>query len=179
VGGRAPQWIASGQANLKQLHRMIESNLLHMTKDEYLKELPPMKHETRTVPVSARFHNQYKEKVKNMASLKDAIKTNPELNNNALMGATQDLRVICAFAKIGATVEIAKDILEVEPSVVIFTNFAKAASSIHKQLEDCGWKGALLTGETPAKKRQELVDGFQVGRVAIRMHVWIQRIGII
>ncbi len=58
--------------------------------------------------------------------------------------------------------EIAKEILQMEPSVVIFTNFAKAATSMHKQLEDCGWQGALLTGETPAKKRQDLVDGFQV-----------------
>lgn len=160
--GRGQQWIASGQANLKQLHRMIESNLLHMTKDEYLKELPPMKRETRNVPVSASFQKQYNEKVKNLAQLKEAMKSNKDLDNKALLGSTQELRVICTFAKIGATAEVAKKILEDEASIVIFTNFAKAASSIYKHLEGCGWTTALLTGETPAKKRQDLVDGFQV-----------------
>jgi superfamily II DNA or RNA helicase len=160
--GRGQQWIASGQANLKQLHRMIESNLLHMTKDEYLKELPPMKRETRRVPVSASFQKQYNDKVKNLAKLKEAMKTNKNLDNKALLGSTQELRVSCAFAKIGATVEVAKKILEDEPSIVIFTNFAKAAKSMNKHLEDHGWTTALLTGETPAKKRQDLVDGFQV-----------------
>ncbi len=91
LGGRAPQWIASGQANLKQLHRLIEPSLLHMTKDEYLNELPPMKRETREVPINARYQKQYKEKVKNMASLQAAMKTNMDLNNKALMGATQEL----------------------------------------------------------------------------------------
>ena len=141
---------------------MIESNLLHMTKDEYLKELPPMKRETRNVPVSASFQKQYNEKVKNLAQLKEAMKSNKDLDNKALLGSTQELRVICTFAKIGATVEVAKKILEDEASIVIFTNFAKAASSIYKHLEGCGWTTALLTGETPAKKRQDLVDGFQV-----------------
>ena len=160
--GRGQQWIASGQANLKQLHRLVESNLLHMTKDEYLQDLPPLSRETREVPISARCQRSYNEAVQRLASLKEALKTNKDLNSNALLGSTQDLRVICAFAKIRATVELAKDILSKEPSVVIFTNFAKAAQAIHKQLAEAEWDGALLTGDTPANRRQELVDGFQV-----------------
>ena len=50
-----------------------------------------------------------------------------------------------------------------EPSVVIFTSFAEVAKRIHGQLSSNGWDGELLTGETPQKKRQAMVDKFQVG----------------
>jgi SNF2 family DNA or RNA helicase len=84
------------------------------------------------------------------------------MNKEAVLGATQRLRVLCAFAKIEATVELTKTILESEPAVVIFTNFAKAAKQIHQHLADSGWCGELLIGDTPQKKRQGLVDNFQV-----------------
>ena len=75
-------------------------------------------------------------------------------------GQRKSLRSLCAFAKIGATVELAKTILEEEPAVVIFTNFAKAASAVHERLAGSGWEGVLLTGDTPPNKRQGLVDKF-------------------
>lgn len=80
----------------------------------------------------------------------------------AVLGAVQKLRCLCSFAKVGATVELAKKILEEEPSVVIFTSFAEVAKNIHGQLSSNGWEGELLTGETPQKKRQAMVDKFQV-----------------
>lgn len=80
----------------------------------------------------------------------------------AVLGAVQQLRSQCSFAKIGATVELTKKILEQEPSVVIFTSFAKVAKCIHSQLASSGWDSELLTGETPQKKRQSMVDNFQV-----------------
>jgi SNF2 family DNA or RNA helicase len=79
-----------------------------------------------------------------------------------VLGACQRLRVICAFAKVGATVEFAKNILETEPAIVIFTNFASVAKAVHEQLAASGWNGELYTGETPQKKRQGKVDNFQV-----------------
>jgi SNF2 family DNA or RNA helicase len=59
-------------------------------------------------------------------------------------------------------VEIAKKILETEPAIVIFTNFASVAKAVHEQLAASGWNGELYTGETPQKKRQGMVDNFQV-----------------
>jgi hypothetical protein len=38
------------------------------------------------------------------------------------------------------------------------------AKQVHQQLAASGWEGELLTGETPAKKRQGMVDNFQVRR---------------
>lgn len=86
-----------------------------------------------------------------------------ENGNDAVLGAVQKVRMVGSLAKIDATVELAKSILSEEPALVIFTSFVKVAQSLHKKLDESGWKGELLTGETPAKKRQDLVDNFQNG----------------
>lgn len=87
--------------------------------------------------------------------------------DEAILGAFQRLRVTCSFAKVGATVELARNILVDEPALVIFTNFAQVAKSVYNQLNDSGWNGELLTGETPQKKRQGMVDRFQVSGVCL------------
>ena len=57
--------------------------------------------------------------------------------------------------------------LEKEPAVVIFSSFAQVAKAVHEKLDQSGWNGELLTGETPQKKRQGMVDRFQVSRLSI------------
>lgn len=83
-------------------------------------------------------------------------------NNEAILGAFARLRQVAAFAKIDATVAIAKSILEEEPSIVIFSYFVAVAKEVHRKLEHVGWKGEILAGETPSAKRQDMVDRFQV-----------------
>jgi SNF2 family DNA or RNA helicase len=85
------------------------------------------------------------------------------MNDEAILGAVQRLRVICAFAKVEATVELARTILNNEPAVVIFSSFAQVAKDVHTKLSASGWPSELLTGDTPQKKRQQLVDNFQNG----------------
>lgn len=82
-----------------------------------------------------------------------------------ILGAFAKVRNIAAIAKIDATVALAKNILQVEPSVVIFTNFVDVAKQVHKKLHEAGWIGEVLVGETLAKKRQEMVDRFQVSDI--------------
>ena len=100
------------------------------------------------------------------ASLQAASKEKQDLGE-AVLGGMQKLRSLCSFAKIGATVELVKKILIEEESVVIFTSFATVAKNIHEHLSSSGWPGELLTGETPPKNRQAMVDNFQVCNVAL------------
>ncbi len=58
---------------------------------------------------------------------------------------------------------LAKSILEEEPSLVIFTYFVSVAKEVHRKLQNVGWAGELLAGETPSSKRQAMVDNFQDG----------------
>jgi len=83
--------------------------------------------------------------------------------NEAILGAFARLRQVAAFAKIDATVALAKSILQEEPSIVIFTYFVAVAKEVHRKLESAGWTGELLAGETPSAKRQGMVDNFQDG----------------
>jgi SNF2 family DNA or RNA helicase len=43
------------------------------------------------------------------------------------------------------------------------TSFVAVAKEVHQKLEAMGWNGQLLTGETIAGRRQEMVDDFQSG----------------
>lgn len=160
--GRGPQWDASGASNLDQLKRKIASNLLHMTKEQCLKALPPMTKIFHDVPVSSRFQVQYEQAIKFLATVQ-ANSNNINAKDEAVLGAVQRLRVVCAHAKIEATVEMARRILDKEPAVVIFSYFAQVAKTVHSKLSASGWPCSLLTGETPQNKRQELVDRFQNG----------------
>jgi hypothetical protein len=60
-------WDANGCSNLKQLKRLVSSNLLHLTKDQCL-SLPPLKRERYQVPISHRNQLQYIQAVKNLVS---------------------------------------------------------------------------------------------------------------
>lgn len=88
-----------------------------------------------------------------------------EKSGDVVLTAVQRVRQIGSFAKIDATVAIAKDVLQEQPAIVIFTSFVTVAKTVHKQLSEAGWEGELLTGETPVQKRQPMVDNFQVGKV--------------
>jgi SNF2 family DNA or RNA helicase len=89
------------------------------------------------------------------------------VNDEAVLGAVQRLRVVCAFAKVEATVKLARTLLNKEPAIVIFTSFAQVAKHVHDDLLSSGWPCVLFTGETPQKKRQDLVDKFQNGLTSV------------
>ena len=96
-----------------------------------------------------------------------ATSGNFENSGDLILTAVQRVRQIGSFAKIDATVALAKDVLQEQPAVVIFSSFVTVAKTVHKQLSESGWEGELLTGETPAKKRQGMVDNFQVRKMSM------------
>lgn len=162
--GRGATWDATGCSNLDQLKKLVSSNLLHMTKDKCLMDLPPMTNIFHDVTVSSRFQHQYKNAVQYLANVRDRSKN---LSDEAVLGAVQKLRVVCANAKIDATVELTRHLLDNEPAVVVFTSFSQVAKQVHSKLVESGWPCSLLTGETPSNKRQGLVDNFQNGLTSV------------
>jgi superfamily II DNA or RNA helicase len=155
-------WDASGSSNLADLNKHISSHLLYLSKDDVLSDLPPQTRETRQVPVSSRHQLQHNQALADLARIYSATGS-LETSGDAVLTAVQKVRMIGSFSKIDATVGLAKEVLQNQPAVIIFTCFAQVAKNVHKQLADSGWEGCLLTGETPSKKRQGLVDSFQQG----------------
>lgn len=64
--GKGSVWDASGCSNLAQLKQLVASNLLHMTKEQCLSDLPPLTNIPHHVPVSSRFQIQYERCVKDL-----------------------------------------------------------------------------------------------------------------
>ena len=159
-GSGSTRWQANGSANLEQLRELTKSHILYLTKEECLADaLPTQKRIIHKVPVSSRRQIQHTEALRDLSRLFAAKRQ----NNDAILGAVQKLRMIGSLAKMDATVELALQILQQEAAIVIFTSFQQVARTVHEQLGQAGWKGELLTGETPPKKRQDIVDSFQNG----------------
>lgn len=67
--GHGPKiWDASGSSNLEQLRELVSTHLLHLTKDECLKDLPPARREYKHVPVSSRQEMLYSKAMKELVS---------------------------------------------------------------------------------------------------------------
>jgi len=160
--GDRPVWQATGAANLEQLRALTKSHILHLTKADCLKNLPPQTRRVQTVPVSSRAQLQHTQALQKLAKVYQN-RNDPAASQEAILGAVQNLRLVDSLAKVEATVQTCLQVLEKEPAVVVFTSFLQAAKMVHQKLGEAGWQGELLTGETPAKKRQGLVDNFQKG----------------
>ena len=167
-GGRMT-WDASGSSNLNHLNAHIAHHMLFMTKEECLENLPPKTREFRKIPVSSRDELKHTNAMNDLAKLYQSTHsdTKGDDSRDRLLGAFNRVRLIASEAKIGGTVRIAQAVLEKEPAVVIFTNFVAVAKEVHRKLEESGWNGHVLTGETPPKKRQPMVDDFQAGLSAV------------
>lgn len=175
-------WDANGCSNLAELRQHAASHMLHMTKQNCLNNLPPQSRQTREIPVGSIHQLRYGNALNELVSctrvsvarrLNTQILSLPQQkayhtggsfdkSGDAILAAVQRVRITGSFAKIDATVALAKEILENEPAIVIFTSFVAVAKSVHQKLSESGWDGELLTGETPPKKRQPMVDRFQV-----------------
>jgi SNF2-related domain len=165
-GGR-PVWQANGCSNLGQLQALLAPHLLHLTKEDCLKDLPARTRISRHVPVSHHFQIKHAAALQKLADkyvprpLADG--TARESSSDEVLGLVQQLRHVGSMAKVDAAVQLAQLTLETEPAVVIFTSFVESAKAVHGKLCESGWNGELLTGETPVPKRQPMVDAFQHG----------------
>lgn len=160
-------WLATGSSNLRELNAHTASHIFRMTKEECMsKELPPRKREFRTVPVGPLQQQRYTQALKDLAKAFTASKGECGIgghDSEDILTPFNKLRQISSFAKVDAAVSMANSILNEESSIVVFTSFVDVAKQIHQKLEDMDWTGELLTGETPTKKRQSMVDNFQSG----------------
>jgi len=162
--GNRMVWDASGSSNLTLLNKHIASHLLYKTKEECLKELPKKVREFKQVPVGSRFELQHTQAMLELADIQRSLDSlDGDKGHDAILGSFSKVRLISAFSKVDATVALAKSILEKESSIVIFNYFVQVARDIHRKLNEFGWTGELLVGETATKKRQAMVDRFQTG----------------
>jgi hypothetical protein len=175
-GGRQPVWKAAGARNLDQLRELSSSHVLYLSKEDVLRGLPGQTRVRRRVPVSAQWRARHAKALQELSAAfygsqqqgggDGGVGGGGQKDDKVVLGALQRLRKVGSLAKADAAAQIASQVLEKEPAVVVFSSFVDVSSSIHAQLRSMGWEGELLTGETPPGKRQAMVDRFQRGESA-------------
>jgi len=144
-------WDYRGSSNTQELHEKIKNYMLRRLKKDLL-DLPE---KTRNfIPVDVNL-KKYQKAVLNYITRKKGIK--------GIVGHLAHfniMRHMLSEAKIGATIELAENILESNEPVIIFTNFNIVVDSL---LEYFGDRSVKLTGSCSLKARQAAIDSFQNG----------------
>ncbi len=147
------RWDVSGASHLDELHTKTRNAMLRLTKDECL-DLPEKTRVLRDAELSAQEMAQWKADFKEIQT---------EYMDNCHEPGAQlvclgKMRKAASIAKLGTAIALAEESLEENEPVVIFVEFKDTANALHAKLGGC-----LLTGDTPQKERQGLVDRFQAG----------------
>jgi SNF2 family DNA or RNA helicase len=146
-------WVTDGASNLEELSRELKGVLLRRTKDEVL-DLPPKIRTYLDVEISEKaVENEQQRFIQALVSGGGERRRGSEL-----IGALSKLRNKLAQAKIKATIDFVSGAVAQGEKVVVFSGFD---APLQKVKEKFGDQCVLLTGKTPAKKRQAMVDQFQ------------------
>ena len=185
---RFSRWDTTGAAHLDELHRQTRNVIIRRLKKDCL-DLPVKMRVMRKVEMSPDARREYdaafaalREQYKNGVAAKFAEANNlrarlPEFSDTAEREELQkqiarlesaenadaivmlnNLRHAGSIGKVESVVEWAEELIEQGEQVVLFTEFETSAIALHRKLG-----GELLTGDTPADKRQGMVDRFQNG----------------
>jgi SNF2 family DNA or RNA helicase len=148
-------WVTDGASNLEELRVQLHGVMLRRTKDEVL-DLPP---KLRTwMPVTVPEGTGRAETRRAIEAL-IVGSLNPERQDRGrLLASITKARHQIAAAKAATTIEFIDGIVEQGEKVLVFSGFEGPVKRIAKHFGD---RAVLLTGKTPAAKRQALVDRFQ------------------
>jgi SWI/SNF-related matrix-associated actin-dependent regulator of chromatin subfamily A-like protein 1 len=158
-------WVTDGASNLDELAVQLQGLLLRRTKDEVL-DLPPKIRSWLPVDVPADTGTAGTRQVLRLLLAARGIDVPGTPATDAggpggrarILAALSTLRHELAVAKVPQTLELLDGIVEQGQKAIVFTSFDASAKALHKHF---GGAAVLLTGATPAGKRQALVDRFQ------------------
>ncbi|MEO0448355.1 MAG: DEAD/DEAH box helicase, partial [Verrucomicrobiota bacterium] len=159
--------------------------MLRRTRDEVLEELPPRTETLQTVtlpPGQAELYESVRATMN--AKVRDAIAAKG-LNRSSIvvLDALLKLRQVCCHpkllkvkaaakvkrsAKLESFLELMRDLSENEENrILVFSQFTSMLEIIEERFAEEGISSIKLTGETPGRERQALVDQFQKGEVPV------------
>jgi SWI/SNF-related matrix-associated actin-dependent regulator of chromatin subfamily A-like protein 1 len=155
-------WVTDGASNLDELAVQLHGLMLRRTKDEVL-DLPP---KLRTwLPVDVPATTGAKEigavvrlLLDRQAGGRSAQRGGEAADRGRLLAALTTARHKLAAAKAADTIEFVENAVAQGEKVIVFSCFDEP---LRKVLKHFGDAAVLLTGATPAARRQKLVDSFQ------------------
>jgi len=171
-----------GYRNLDLLKKRLEPLYIRFLKKDVL-DLPDKTYESRVVTIEkdqAKHYNQMRDEmrvyIEKMSELEIITKTRDILTklirlSQITSGFVTDERLQNPFTmkhncKLDALEEIVEEVINNNKPIVIWCRFLPTVELLKETFKD-KYKIATLTGATPTKRRQEIIDKFQKGELDI------------
>src|SRR5262249_22995377 len=173
-------WKTGGASNIEELTVQLHGVMLRRSKVDVL-ALPPKLRTWLPVAVPAGTGARAVKKVFELLAGKDsrpAQSRDVELRRRGKpLGVLVEARQALAFAKVASTLDFVRGAIDQSEKVIVFSCFDDPIQKLAKEL---GPAAVVVTGKTPADKRQPLVDRFQ-NAAAFRVflaHIISRRTGL-
>jgi SWI/SNF-related matrix-associated actin-dependent regulator 1 of chromatin subfamily A len=148
-------WKFDGLSNAEELHSMISKFMIRRLKKDVLKQLPPKIRAVVPMNVTSAERVKYDQIDKQFEQ--DIISGRKD--KKAQLGHIAELKKGAFEAKKKAVIQWIKDYLELQEKKLIV--FIYHHSTYDSLMNEFGKHAVGITGETPADKRQDIVDKFQ------------------
>lgn len=142
--------------NTAELKERLSSIMLRRTKKEVAKELPEL---TRSfIPIEIENRRAYAKEVQDTRA---RARNHTRITSATALTLMTKLRQLVGAAKVAPALDLAEDILETGNQVVLFAHHKDVVSSLVAGLKArMVARVGIISGDTPAKERQRLVDLF-------------------
>jgi len=158
--GKKLVWDFSGSSNLDELHKKLkESVMIRKTKEEVLHFLPEKT--VSVIPIEIDNRSEYDLAEQDLAAYlikHKGIEAATKAGKANVLNSIGILKQIAAQGKINAAISFVNDILENDEKVIIFCHHKKIVEALRNEFDG---NAVVLTGDTPLKERQRIVDEFQ------------------
>lgn len=159
--------LITGYKNLGELKSFMYEYMVRYEKQEVLDQLPPKLYEDVIITLTDKEKEIYKNVQENILSELKELTIDTKYINDALVKLVR-LKQVCdslelvsdlkISSKLEALKELLKDILQDNSKVIVFTQFAKMAEILNKELKE--YSPLLITGETSLEDRKKRIDIF-------------------
>jgi SWI/SNF-related matrix-associated actin-dependent regulator 1 of chromatin subfamily A len=154
-------WQTGGASNIEELTVQLHGVMLRRSKEQVL-ALPPKLRTWLSIEVPKGTGVRDMRKAVELLVSHEKVASGSDISDLRLRGrllqAITKARQALAAAKVNATVDFVNGAIEQGEKVIVFSCFEEPMQRLWKQFRDTA---VLVTGKTPADKRQPLVDRFQ------------------
>ncbi len=154
-------WQTGGASNIEELTVQLHGVMLRRSKEQVL-ALPPKLRTWLSIEVPKGTGVRDMRKAVELLVSHEKVAPGSDISDlrhrGRLLQAITKARQALAAAKVNATVDFVNGAIEQGEKVIVFSCFEEPMQRLWKQFRDTA---VLVTGKTPADKRQPLVDRFQ------------------
>lgn len=159
------RWDVTGAAHLDELHEKIRDSMLRRTKAQCL-DLPDKIRQLRPIELDESELRIYHSHFRQMQQEYEERKKRGEImDGGEALVLINHLRHSGSLAKVTSATELAEEIVEQGNQAVFYTCFKDTADILMRNLNSQKIITQVLSGDTPEKHRQEMIDDFQKGMI--------------